>query len=131
MIEDPKRSPSVDLAKLATQLEMAAEGSEYLDYAIQRRFGIRKPVPAYTSSLDAAMAIVPPGWSIHRLQRRHDCRGGFAHWTAELYRADNAVLDVPTTVTAATAPLAVAASALRVLAAEDQIRSEGSELRTA
>jgi hypothetical protein len=104
----------MDAQKLIAALEGAAEGSEYLDYSIQRRFGLMKPVPPYTRSLDAAMALLPEGWSIHRLMRRHDCRGNFTAWAAELYRASDVILEAPAAATGATAPLAIACAALRV-----------------
>jgi len=51
----------MDLGKLLTLLQSAQEGSEYLDYALQRAlFPMTKPVPQYTRSLDAAMLLVPP-----------------------------------------------------------------------
>jgi hypothetical protein len=105
----------MDPVKLITTLEAAAEGSEYLDFAIQRRFGLMKPVPAYTRSLDAAMTLIPPDWSIHQLQRRTDCRGSFTSWNAELFRASDVVLEFPSHGVAATAPLALCAAAMRVL----------------
>jgi len=80
----------MDILKLVASLEAASEGSEYLDYAIQRQFSLMKPVPPYTSSVDAAMSLLPEGWSIHRLCHRHDCRGSFTSWFAELYRAQGA-----------------------------------------
>jgi len=105
-------------SKLIVSLEAAAEGSEYLDYAIQRLFGLMKPVPAYSRSIDAAMLLIPEGWSVHRLTRRNDCRGNFTGWMAELYRAADVVLELPTLSLAATAPLALCASALRIRAAQ-------------
>jgi hypothetical protein len=105
----------MDVSKLVAALERADEGSEYLDYTIQRRYGLMKPVPAYTRSLDAAMTLIPEGWSIFRLQRRNDCRGNFNGWMAELYRASDVVIEIPSLSSAATAPLAIAAAALRVL----------------
>jgi hypothetical protein len=104
----------MDLAKLILALESATEGSEYLDYAIQRRFGLKKPVPAYTSSIDAALALVPAEWSIHKLHRRNDCRGAFTGWIAELYRATDVVLEFPSNSTAASAALALCAATMRV-----------------
>jgi hypothetical protein len=106
-------------SKLIVSLEAAAEGSEYLDYAIQRLFGLMKPVPAYSRSLDAAMLLIPDGWSVHRLTRRNDCRGNFTGWLAELYRASDVVLELPSSV-GATAPLAIAAAALRARFAATQ-----------
>jgi hypothetical protein len=105
--------------KLIAALEAATEGSEYLDYSIQRHFGLMKPVPLYTRSLDAAMALVPEGWSVHRLTRRNDCRGSFTGWMAELYRASAVVLELPYSA-GATAPLALAAAALRARFAATQ-----------
>jgi hypothetical protein len=105
----------MDVSKLVAALERADEGSEYLDFTIQRRYGLMKPVPAYTRSLDAAMTLIPEGWSIFRLQRRNDCRGNFNGWMAELYRASDVVIEIPSLSSAATAPLAIAAAALRVL----------------
>ncbi len=104
----------MDLAKLVLAIEAAADGSEYLDYSIQRLFGLKKPVPLYTRSVDAALSLVPAGFSLHRLQQRTDCRGNFASWLAELYRATDVVLDIPSTSSAATAPLALCGAALRV-----------------
>ena len=104
----------MDLSKLVEALEAAAEGSEYLDYAIQRHFTLTKPVPAYTSSVDAAMSLLPEGWSIHRLCHRHDCRGNFTGWFAELYRASDAVIQQPANSLGATAALALCVAAMRV-----------------
>jgi hypothetical protein len=101
--------------KLLSALETASEGSEYLDYAIQRVFGLMKPVPSYSRSIDAALLLVPEGWSIHRLGQRHDCRGNFTGWFAELYRAQEAVIEFPSNSNGATAPLAICAAAMRVL----------------
>jgi hypothetical protein len=100
--------------KLLSALETASEGSEYLDYAIQRVFGLMKPVPCYSRSVDAALTLIPEGWSIHRLGQRHDCRGNFTGWFAELYRAQEAVIEFPSNSTGATAPLALCAAAMRV-----------------
>jgi hypothetical protein len=104
----------MDNAKLLSALETASEGSEYLDYAIQRVFGLMKPVPCYTRSVDAALMLVPEGWSIHRLGQRHDCHGNFTGWFAELYRAEQAVIEFPCDSTAATGPLALCAAAMRI-----------------
>jgi hypothetical protein len=104
----------MDLAKLIPSLQAAGEGSEYLDYAIQRQFGLMKPVPAYTRSLDAALQLMPEGWSIHRMGQRHDCRGSFTGWFAELYRAADAVIEFPADSRGATAPLALCVAAMRV-----------------
>src|SRR6202022_85152 len=107
-----------EILKLVASLESASEGSEYLDYAIQRPFTLMKPVPPYTSSVDAAMSLLSEGWSIHRLRNRHDCRGSFTGWFAELYRAADAVIEQPANSLGATAPLALCVAAMRVRHAE-------------
>src|SRR5215469_10433705 len=104
----------MEVEQLITALQAAAEGSEYLDYAIQRQFGLMKPVPAYSRSVDAAMQLIPEGWSIHRLCRRHDCRGRFTGWLAELYRAADAVIEFPANSSGATAALALCIAAMRI-----------------
>lgn len=104
----------MDIEKVISALDVAEEGSEYLDYAIQRQFGLMKPVPPYTRSVDAAMLLFPDGWSIHRLCRRHDCRGNFTGWLAELYRAADAVIEYPANSLGATAPLAICLAAMRI-----------------
>jgi hypothetical protein len=104
----------MDTTKLITALQAAVEGSEYLDYAIQRQFSLMKPVPAYSRSIDAAMLLVPDGWSIHRLCRRHDCRGNFTGWLAELYKASEAVIEFPANSLGTTAPLALCVAAMRI-----------------
>lgn len=108
----------MDLAKLVTMLQSAKEGSEYLDYAIQRLFGTAKPVPLYTRSLDAALLVVPDGWTIHRLGQITDCQGGFGGWIGEIYRARDAMIPYPSSAPAASAPIAICIAALRVRLAE-------------
>jgi hypothetical protein len=115
----------MELAKLITLLAAAEEGSEYLDYTIQRQFSLSKPVPPYTRSLDAALLLIPPGWSVHRLGQRHDCRGTFTGWIAELYRAGDAVLAFPTDQ-GATAPLALCIAAMRILQGTDATDGENT-----
>jgi hypothetical protein len=104
----------MELAKLVTMLQSAKEGSEYLDYAIQRLFGTAKPVPLYTRSLDAALKLMPEGWTIHRLGQLTDCQGGFGGWIGEIYRASDAMIPYPSSSPAASAPLAICVAALRV-----------------
>jgi hypothetical protein len=108
----------MELAKLVSTLQGAKEGSEYLDYAIQRLFGTAKPVPLYTRSLDAALRLVPEGWTIHRLGQISDCRGGFGGWIGEIYRARDAMIPFPSSAPAASAPLALCVAALRVRLAQ-------------
>ena len=108
----------MDLAKLVPTLQSAKEGSEYLDYAIQRLFGTAKPVPLYTRSIDAALRLLPEGWTIHRLSQLSDCRGGFSGWIGEIYRASDAMIPYPSSSPAATAPLALCIAAMRLRLAE-------------
>jgi len=108
----------MDLGKLIQLLETAGEGSEYLDYAIQRQFSFAKPVPTYSRSIDAALLLLSGGWSIHRLGQRHDCHGNFTGWAAELYRASDAVIAYPTDSLGATAPIALCIAALRIMQSE-------------
>jgi hypothetical protein len=112
----------IELLKLASSVDGAAEGSEYLDYAIQRVFGLRKPIPLYTRSIDAAVMLIPEPWSIHRLARSHNCRGKFSGWTVELYQANEAMIDASVSAQAATAALAICAAALR---AREALRLSG------
>jgi hypothetical protein len=101
-----------------TTLQSAKEGSEYLDYAIQRLFGTAKPVPLYTRSIDAALTLLPEGWTIHRLSQLSDCHGGFGGWIGEIYRASDAMIPYPATAPAASAPLALCIAALRLRLAD-------------
>jgi hypothetical protein len=111
----------MELMKLVSVLQSAKEGSEYLDYSIQRvLFGMAKPVPEYTRSVDAALRLLPEGWTINRLSQLTDCRGGFAGWVGDIYRATDAVIPYPSTGTAATAPLALCLAAMRVRLGEMQ-----------
>jgi hypothetical protein len=104
----------MDLAKLLALLQGAQGGSEYLDYAIQRvLFRMAKPVPLYTNSIDAALSLLPPGWTIHRLGQLSDCKGGTGGWLADIYRPSDAVIPFPAEGTALTAPLAVCIAAVR------------------
>jgi hypothetical protein len=108
----------MNLTKLVTTLQSAKEGSEYLDYAIQRLFGTAKPVPLYTRSIDAALTLLPEGWTIHRLSQLSDCHGGFGGWIGEIYRASDAMIPYPATAPAASAPLALCIAALRLRLAD-------------
>lgn len=115
----------MELTKLVPTLQSAKEGSEYLDYAIQRLFGTMKPVPLYTRSLDAALSLVPEGWTIHRLGQVSNCQGGFGGWIGEIYRARDAMIPYPSSAPAASAALAICVAALRVRLAE-QIEAENA-----
>jgi hypothetical protein len=120
----------MELVKLVSTLQSAKEGSEYLDYAIQRLFGTMKPVPLYTRSLDAALSLVPEGWTIHRLGQVSNCQGGFGGWIGEIYRARDAMIPYPSSAPAASAPLAICVAALRVRLAE-QIEADNARNVTA
>jgi hypothetical protein len=111
----------MELAELHALLLGAKDGSEYLDYAIQRAlFPMAKPVPAYTRSLDAAIGLLPQGWSIHRLGQFSDCRGGFAGWIGDIFRAGDALIPYPADNTAPTAALAICVAVVRALDGERQ-----------
>jgi hypothetical protein len=116
----------MNLTKLVTTLQSAKEGSEYLDYAIQRLFGTAKPVPLYTRSIDAALTLLPEGWTIHRLSQLSDCHGGFGGWIGEIYRASDAMIPYPSTSPAATAPLALCIAALRLRLADSDADEDGA-----
>lgn len=104
----------MDLSKLLSLLQGAQEGSEYLDYAVQRvLFRMTKPVPLYTRSLDAALALLPEGWTLHRLGQLSNCRGGTGGWIAEIYRPSDAVIPFPCEGTAHSAPLAICVAGVR------------------
>jgi hypothetical protein len=121
----------MELMKLVSVLQGAKEGSEYLDYSIQRvLFGMAKPVPEYTRSVDAALRLLPEGWTINRLSQLTDCRGGFAGWVGDIYRATDAVIPSPSTGTAATAPLALCLAAMRVRLGEMQASEARTEAET-
>src|SRR5689334_15682506 len=96
-----------ELLTLASSVAGASSGSEYLDFAIQRLFGLQKPIPTYTRSIAAAMLLIPENWSIHRMGRSHDNRGKFGTWRVELYRASDVMIDASISAQAATAPLAI------------------------
>lgn len=118
----------MDLSKLLSLLQGAKEGSEYLDYAIQRAFfAMAKPVPLYTRSLDAATLLIPTGWTIHRLGHLSDCHGGLSGWLADIFRPSDAVIPFPSEGTSQTAPLALCIAAVRtrlgiLLQGDDPIR---------
>jgi hypothetical protein len=116
----------MNLTKLVTTLQSAKEGSEYLDYAIQRLFGTAKPVPLYTRSIDAALTLLPEGWTIHRLSQLSDCHGGFGGWIGEIYRASDAMIPYPATAPAASAPLALCIAALRLRLADTNADEDGA-----
>jgi hypothetical protein len=104
----------MDLAKLLSLLQGAREGSEYLDYAVQRvLFRMTKPVPLYTRSLDAALTLMPEGWTLHRLGQLSNCRGGSGGWIAEIYRPTDAVIPFPCEGTSQSAALALCIAAVR------------------
>jgi hypothetical protein len=99
------------LSHALSLIEAAWTGSPELDAAIAEVLDIAKA--PYTSSIDAAMQLIPDGWSIAQLAQRSDGRGNVAGWTAELFRRPLGILpDVPARVMAS-APLALATAALR------------------
>ncbi len=114
----------MDFTNLATILQNAKDGSEYLDYTIQRAIvGFSKPVPEYSRSLDAAMLLMPAGWTLHRLGQLSNCRGGFGGWQCDIYRASDAMLPYPMGGTAATAALALCLAIIRARSGEITVES--------
>lgn len=77
------------LSQLIERLEGAAGPSRELDRAIYDAVEwLQRPEdepPAYTASVDAALTLVPEGWTAL------ECRshGNFARWTVEISRIDN------------------------------------------
>jgi len=115
----------MDLSKLLSLLQGAQEGSEYLDYAIQRvLFRMAKPVPLYTRSLDAALALVPEGWTLNRLGQLTNCRGGSGGWVAEIFRPTDAVIPFPCEGTTRSAALAICIAGVRTRLGLEQQQSE-------
>ncbi len=63
-----------DLSAVIAELEGAAAGSRKLDEAIGKSQGYREGVnigmsPRYTTSLDAALTLVPEGWCLFGLRQ--------------------------------------------------------------
>ena len=94
-----------------TLIEASPAGSAALDAAIAKVLEL-DPAP-YTRSLDAAMRLVPDGWSIAHLSQRTDGRGRIYGWTADLFRPTLAILpDAPARLMPS-APLALAIASFR------------------
>jgi hypothetical protein len=107
----------MDIKQLIAALEAASEGNEFLNAQIQKLSNaLSKPIPRYTSSIDKALTLMPGEWSLHRLCREADAAGRLTRWRAEVYRAGHVLIDADTTSSAATAPLAICAAALRATA---------------
>jgi len=104
----------MNIEDLIQRIETAPGPSDRLDIEIVQAISPR-PVPAaFTGSLDSALTLIPPGWSVLRLSHHNDCNGHFTGWLAELYRPDQSVVACPATALIASAPLALCAAALRV-----------------
>jgi hypothetical protein len=87
----------MSIARTLALIESAPVGSAELDAAIAAALEIDEA--PYSRSLDAALQLVPDGWSVAGLAQRTDARGRLAGWTAELYRPSVAVLsDAPARV---------------------------------
>lgn len=99
------------IVRTLTLIEAAPAGSPELDAAIAAALDLA--AAPYSQSLDAAMRLVPDGWSIAQLSQRTDGRGRAAGWTADLFRPNLAVLpDAPARVMPS-APLALATASFR------------------
>jgi len=113
-------TPSDDLQRLVERIEAAGEGSAQLDHAIGcALFPERESWPLYTTSLDAAMSLVPEGAWIYL----RNCMGP-QPMTCDLFEAD--VLPeggkgrpVKFGRLHTTAPLALCAAALRARMTSD------------
>lgn len=71
-----RETPSDDLQRLVERIEGASEGSALLDHAIgYALFPERESWPLYTTSLDAALTLVPEGVNIglHIDHNGNDC----------------------------------------------------------
>lgn len=101
----------MSIARTLSLIEAAPAGSPELDAAIAAALDL--DAAPYTRSLDAAMRLVPDGWSIAQLSQRTDRLGNVAGWTADLFRPNLAVLpDAPARVMPS-APLALATASFR------------------
>lgn len=99
------------IVRTLTLIEAAPAGSPELDAAIAAALDLA--AAPYSQSLDAAMRLVPDGWSIAQISQRTDGRGRAAGWTADLFRPNLAVLpDAPARVMPS-APLALATASFR------------------
>jgi len=124
------------LSDLIAELERATEGSRELDLAICRGIGAaviaspRRPVvkfargdhwrspPAYTTSLDAALSLVPEGWS-WMVRNVHGNMGG-PQGVAYCTRPDTD----NETARAATPALALVIAALKARMSDSQATKE-------
>ncbi len=104
-------------------VEASPAGSATLDAAIAEVLDLDEA--PYTQSIDAAMRLVPDGWTIAQLSQRTDGRGRVSGWTADLFRANLAILpDAPARLMPS-APLALATASLR--ARVERARLEGAK----
>ncbi|HLZ67683.1 MAG TPA: hypothetical protein VKQ29_15745 [Aliidongia sp.] len=103
----------MSISRTLKLIEASHTGSAALDATIAEVLDL-DPAP-YTRSLDAAMRLVPEGWSIAHLSQRTDGRGRISGWTADLFRPNLAVLpDAPARLMPS-APLALATASFRAL----------------
>jgi len=101
----------LSIARTLALIEAAPAGSAELDAAIAA--ALDTATAPYSRSLDAALQLVPNGWSIAQLSQRTNQNGRTMGWTADLYRPDLAILqDAPARIMP-TAPLALAAASFR------------------
>jgi hypothetical protein len=131
-----------DLLSLISRLEAAKEGARELDAKIEisrRRFlfgaaavagmsiqpggwivGGDSPnpikAPAYTSSVDAALSLVPEGWSFYRLDQYSNGPDPIWGWGAQLRCHANPEVGLAIGETRASMPLALCIASLRARA---------------
>jgi hypothetical protein len=104
----------LSISRTLALIEASPAGSATLDAAIAEVLDLDQA--PYTRSLDAAMRLVPEGWSIAQLSQRTDGRGRVHGWTADLFRPNLAILpDAPARLMPS-APLALATASFRVRA---------------
>jgi hypothetical protein len=97
---------------LIDQVEAVSGGTAHLDHRIGEAFDL--PPHPYTRSLDAALQLIPAGWSVAQLTHHNDCQGHFTGWSAELYRPNHGIIPCPAGRLSASAALALCSAALRV-----------------
>jgi hypothetical protein len=110
-----------DLLSLISRLEAAKEGSRELDQEIWFNHvwegqGDERDVPAYTSSVDAALSLVPEGWSFYRLDQYSNGPDPIWGWGAQLRCHANPEVGLAIGETRASMPLALCIASLRARA---------------
>ncbi len=124
---------------LLAKLEAATEGSRELDAEIimeicddaiigpwpcgesepvvfhAQAIGIvdKSPVPAYTTSIDAALTLVPEGWALLRINQYHETSNPAWGWGVEMRYYTNPEIGLAIGESRASLPLAICIASLR------------------